>query len=1682
MQANNEERVALLLESVVEFARSRLPAPTFAVIEPFLRHYYDLVDADDIGQRNVADLYGAAMAHWQTAQKFVSGSERLRVYNPNLEQHGWHSDHTVVEIVNDDMPFLVDSVTMEINREGLALHAGLHPVFLVLRRPDGAVARIGVGGAKPSETGATPVNAATAAGAARAAARATAASAATANISNAGNAATAAAVENAVGTTGVDSDMRGAHFESFIHFEVDRCSGAARLEELRAGLARVLGDVRAAVEDWPAMLDVARRTIGEMRARDTTPEGVEARAFLEWMVADHFTFLGQRDYELVSHEGRLALRGMAGTGAGVLRESLRAPGSSDVTPLPPAADTIVASAYPIFVTKANSRATVHRPGYLDYVGVKLVGADGRIVGERRFLGLYTSTVYMTSSADIPIVRRKVANILKRAGFLPKGHLNKSLVTVLETYPRDELFQAEEDELFDIALGVLRLQEHQRTRLFVRRDRFDRFVSCLVYVPRDKYNTELRRRIINVLLQAYRGISVEFTPLLSESALARIHITVRTDPGALPEVDTRELEARIVLAARRWQDDVADALVDGFGEEHGNRLLRRYADSFPAGYREDYPPRTAVRDIELIEQAASGDGLAMSLYRPIEAAPRAFRFKVYRTGDPIALSHSLPMLEHLGVRVDEERPYRIEPSGGAPAWVHDFGLELADDAEFDIDRVKALFEDAFARAWDGDIENDDFNKLVLRAQLAARDVTILRAYAKYLRQVGSTFSDAYIERAVTGNPAIAAMLVGLFAERFDPAAGTDGADASRAARVRALHENIERALDSVPNLDEDRILRQFLGVIDATLRTNYFRRGPHGAPRPYLSFKLDPSKVPGLPEPRPMFEIWVYSPRVEGVHLRGGRVARGGLRWSDRREDFRTEVLGLVKAQMVKNVVIVPVGSKGGFVVKNPPSASDRDAWMKEGVACYQTFLRGLLDVTDNRVAGRIVPPPEVVRHDADDPYLVVAADKGTATFSDYANAIASEYGFWLDDAFASGGSVGYDHKKMAITARGAWESVKRHFRELGVDTQANDFTVVGIGDMSGDVFGNGMLLSPHIRLIAAFDHRHVFIDPSPDVAASFAERQRLFALPRSSWADYDSAKISRGGGVFPRTAKTITLSREARAALGIDAAALAPSELVRAMLVAPVDLLYNGGIGTYVKATRETHGQVGDRANDAVRVNAAELRCKVVAEGGNLGLTQLGRIEFAQRGGRVNTDAIDNSAGVDCSDHEVNIKILLGLVVADGEMTMKQRNALLAEMTDEVARLVLRDNYGQTQALSIARRDTAALLEPETRLMRWLERAGRLNRTIEFLPSDDEIAERKAAKTGLSSPERAVLLAYGKMWLFDELLESDVPEDPLAAGMLPDYFPQPLQRRYREPMQRHPLKREILATHLTNALVNRVGCAFVHRLTEETGARPSEIVRACIVARDVFGLDARWLALDALDNRVADDVQAAMFVDVGRLLERASLWFLRHARAGAGLAQPSTDAAALIARCRDAAARLAPQLAALLPQSDVDALSARQRELVEAGVDAELALQVASGEISVAVLDIAEVAANCARSLELVAGVYFALDTLLNFGWIAARASALPADTHWDMLARAAALEDLARLRRALTTSVLQLPQPPAAEWEQPAALVHAWRATRAEPLERHARLLAEQRAAAGASLSMLAVLMRQLAVLERAG
>jgi glutamate dehydrogenase len=1590
---------AEIIEKVVALVPERAPKGNIALAAAFIGQYYSQVDPEDLAERNISDLCGAALAHLNFMGKFKSGAPKLRVYNPRSQTDGWESTHTVVEIVNDDMPFLVDSVTMEVNRQGLTLHLIIHPVMKTKRDEKGGLSEV----------------------------------------------------------LSRESGESGA-FEAIMHVEVDRQTDPKKLAELEAGILGILGDVRKAVEDYPKMKANMNRIVAEIR--EPYPEGLipetveEDKALLAWLTAGHFIFLGYRDYDLVKEGDEDTLRIVPGSGLGILRETGQTRVSKSFATVTPEVRKLARAPELLVLTKANSRATVHRPGYLDYVGIKRFDPKGQVLGEQRFLGLLTSTAYNSHPADIPLLRRKVKNVVTRAGFDPKGHMGKELVTILEQHPRDELFQISEDELFEEAMGILHLGERQRIRLFVRSDVYGRFLSCLVYVPRENYNSELRERIQQILMEAFNGIGLEFTVHLSDSALARVLIIVRTKPGSVPEFDVHEIEKQIVKAARRWQDDLHDALIARFSEERGNQLYHRFGNAFPAGYREGRLISEAVTDAAIMDALGAEKKLAMNLYAGDQTSAAPLRLKVFHSGEPIPLSSSLPMLEHMGVKVLEQLEYKVDPEGMAPVYVHDFGMSPAGDIKLDVNQVKSGFEEAFARAWRCEIENDDFNRLVLRANLGWREVTILRAYSKYLRQTGFTFSQAYMEQALSANAAIAKKLAELFVARFDPAN-----TAEAGVKISALTVEIEKALDSVQNLDEDRMLRRFLALIQATLRTNYFQKDAGGATKPYISFKFNPAFVPGLPEPKPMFEIYVYSTRVEGVHLRGGKVARGGLRWSDRMEDFRTEVLGLMKAQMVKNIVIVPVGSKGGFVVKQPPAG--REAFMKEGVACYQTFLRGLLDLTDNLVAGKVVPPKDVVRYDADDPYLVVAADKGTATFSDIANGVAKEYGFWLDDAFASGGSIGYDHKKMGITARGAWESVKRHFRELGVNTQTTDFTVVGIGDMSGDVFGNGMLLSRHIKLLGAFDHRHVFLDPDPDPEVSFKERERLFNLPRSSWGDYDSKLISKGGGIYPRSAKSVTLTPEVKKAVGVDANSLTPTDLIRALLRAPVDLLYNGGIGTYVKATHQTHVEVGDRANDAIRVNGKELRCKVVAEGGNLGLTQLGRIEYALSGGKINTDAIDNSAGVDCSDHEVNIKILLNSVVAEGRLSEEQRNQLLAGMTDEVGALVLRDNYFQTQSLSVRK---SMPLDTQTRFVKYLEKAGRLNREIEFLPSDEELVSRKAAKTGLTSPERAVLLAYSKITLYEELLASNVADDPYISTALLRYFPAPLRERYREQMERHPLRREIIATHVTNEMINRAGSTFVHRMQEETGASPPDVVRAYLLTREVFDFVSFWQALEALDNKVPHAVQSDMLIESERLMVHATLWFLRYPNL-------KDDIAKTVEHFVSGVKAVAAGLDEFLSSDESAGLTQAVGRLTQSEVPNDLAMRLASFRPLYSALDIVEIAIETKRSVEEVAGVYFGVGGRLDLSWLRKQIGGLPADSHWQTLAKAALSDDVSCLQRELTGLILKL----SPEVNVPDALIKKWETENESALGRRRQMLAELQSAGNLDLSMLSVALREL-------
>jgi glutamate dehydrogenase len=1620
MSDRAEARKAEIIDHLVEELKARLQPGDAVLAEHFVRRYYRDVAPGDLEERDFLDLYGTALANLRFMQTREPGRAKVRAYNPILEQHGWQSTHTIVEVVNDDMPFLVDSVGMELTRHGLGIHLIIHPVLKVRRDAGGRLTKIMAGTEAAEDTIA----------------------------------------------------------ESIMHFEIDRQSDQALLATLERDLARILIDVRRTVEDWLPMRNKVEEVLADLApasAHVPADELAEVVAFIRWLADDHFTFMGYSRYALEQDASGLQLRRLKGSGLGILKGYDEGALSRSFAALPPEVRAQAADPRsPLVVTKANAKSTVHRATYLDFIGVKRYDADGRVVGEHRFLGLFTSVAYNLSPRHIPLLRTKVETIVDRSGVPRSGHAGKALFNILETLPRDELFQTPVDELLRTATDILYLQDRQQLRLFLRKDPFARFVSCLVYVPRERYNTAVRERMQTILEQALGSHETEFQAHISEGVLARILFVIRTPHGIPEDLNTDDLERKLREAVHSWSDRLKEALIESEGEEKGNRLYRVYGRAFPTGYQETVPARAAVRDILRIDELAQDDApLAMSLYRRLEDSDDIIRFKLIRPDKPVLLSDALPILENMGLRVLYEEPHLVRSANERTFSMHDFGIRPVGIGPVDVDAVREHFQDLFARVWTDRMENDGFNRLVLAAGLSPREITVLRTYCKYLLQIGTPFSQAYIEQTLAANASIARDLAALFWTRFDPSLG-----AERVARAAELEARINEGLQQVAILDEDRILRRYLGMIQATLRTNAFQPDrDSGAAKDYVSIKLDPKAVPGMPLPRPAFEIFVYAPWMEGLHLRGGKVARGGLRWSDRREDFRTEILGLMKAQMVKNAVIVPVGAKGGFVVKRPPPAGDRGAFQEEGIRCYRTLLSGMLDITDNRVQDQIVPPAAVVRYDPDDPYLVVAADKGTATFSDIANAVSRSYGFWLDDAFASGGSAGYDHKGMGITAKGAWESVRRHFRELGLDPEQDGYTVIGIGDMSGDVFGNGMLLSATMKLVAAFDHRHIFLDPDPDPRASFEERRRLFALPRSSWDDYDRRLISRGGGVFARSLKAIPLSPEVRARLDVTAELMPPAELLNAILKAPVDLFWNGGIGTYVKAAAESHADAQDRANDPIRVDGEELRCKVVAEGGNLGFTQRGRIAYALNGGRINTDFIDNSAGVDCSDHEVNIKILLGAVVAAGDMTMKQRDELLARMTDEVGALVLRDNVLQNLALSVGQAVAPEFLDAQQGLMRKLEAQGRLDRAIELLPTDAMLAERRKVGRGLTRPEAAVLLAYAKMTLYDDLLASDLPDRPYFVRDLTKYFPRPLRRQFQEAIEQHRLRREIVATLVANSLVNRGLDVFVSELEDETGADLDDITLAYVIARDAFALIPLWSEIETLGREVAAGDQIRMLLEARRTLFAGTRWFLAHGTRPLGIR-------ASVARWRPGIAAMQQSLEAVLCEPHLSAFHAAVQQWAAAGASEGLARNLAALPYMLPACDIVALFPAGEEALPEdrllgAARVYAALDGELELGGLRRGLHAMPIRSRWDRMAVSTLDDELSLVLRRLTAAALKAGVvAPTAETARPA--VGTWLQGNLRGLDRYRGLARELEAAGASDLAMLTVTVRALGDLSR--
>lgn len=1572
----------------------------------FAEQFFGIISLDELTQRRLSDLAGCTLSAWRLLERFDHAQPQVRVYNPDYERHGWQSTHTAVEVLHHDLPFLVDSVRTELNRRGYSIHTLQTTVLSVRRGSKGELLEI-----LPK------------------------------------------------GTTG-----EGVLHESLMYLEIDRCANAAELNVLSKELEQVLGEVRVAVSDFEPMKAKVQEILTKL---DNSAFAVDAdekneiKSFLEWLVGNHFTFLGYEEFTVVDQADGGHIEYDQNSFLG-LTKMLRTGLTNEDRHIEDYAVNYLREPTLLSFAKAAHPSRVHRPAYPDYVSIREIDADGKVIKEHRFMGLYTSSVYGESVRVIPFIRRKVEEIERRSGFQAKAHLGKELAQVLEVLPRDDLFQTPVDELFSTVMSIVQIQERNKIRVFLRKDPYGRFCYCLAYVPRDIYSTEVRQKIQQVLMERLKASDCEFWTFFSESVLARVQLILRVDPKNRIDIDPLQLENEVIQACRSWQDDYAALTVETFGEANGTNVLADFPKGFPAGYRERFAAHSAVVDMQHLLNLSEKKPLAMSFYQPLASGPRELHCKLYHADTPLALSDVLPILENLGLRVLGEFPYRLRHTNGREFWIHDFAFTAAEGLDLDIQQLNDTLQDAFVHIVRGDAENDAFNRLVLTAGLPWRDVALLRAYARYLKQIRLGFDLGYIASTLNNHTDIARELTRLFKTRFYLARKLGSEDLDD--KQQRLEQAILTALDDVQVLNEDRILRRYLDLIKATLRTNFYQTDANGQNKSYFSFKFNPHLIPELPKPVPKFEIFVYSPRVEGVHLRFGNVARGGLRWSDREEDFRTEVLGLVKAQQVKNSVIVPVGAKGGFLPRRLPLGGSRDEIAAEGIACYRIFISGLLDITDNLKDGKLVPPANVVRHDDDDPYLVVAADKGTATFSDIANGIAIDYGFWLGDAFASGGSAGYDHKKMGITAKGAWVGVQRHFRERGINVQEDSITVVGVGDMAGDVFGNGLLMSDKLQLVAAFNHMHIFIDPNPDPATSFAERQRMFDLPRSAWSDYDTSIMSEGGGIFSRSAKSIAISPQMKERFDIQADKLTPTELLNALLKAPVDLLWNGGIGTYVKASTESHADVGDKANDALRVNGNELRCKVVGEGGNLGMTQLGRVEFGLNGGGSNTDFIDNAGGVDCSDHEVNIKILLNEVVQAGDMTDKQRNQLLASMTDEVGGLVLGNNYKQTQALSLAARRAYARIAEYKRLMSDLEGRGKLDRAIEFLPTEEQLAERVAEGHGLTRPELSVLISYSKIDLKEQLLGSLVPDDDYLTRDMETAFPPTLVSKFSEAMRRHRLKREIVSTQIANDLVNHMGITFVQRLKESTGMTPANVAGAYVIVRDIFHLPHWFRQIEALDYQVSADVQLELMDELMRLGRRATRWFLRARR-------NEQNAARDVAHFGPHLKELGLKLDELLSGEIRENWQARYQAYVAAGVPELLARMVAGTTHLYTLLPIIEAADVTGQDPAEVAKAYFAVGSALDITWYISQISALPVENNWQALAREAFRDDVDWQQRAITIAVLQAGggdsdvETRLALWmKQNDAMIERWRA-----------MLVEIRAASGTDYAMYAVANREL-------
>lgn len=1605
--------VTTFIQDLRLFASEKIPVGELQGFIKFTEYYFSRFPLDELAGRYLGDVFGSVYQWWRYIQHFDGTQAKISLINPKLDVDGWVCPHTVLVVHQTDMPFLVDSIRIELNRRNIAIHAIKSTVLSVTRDSK----------------------------------------------------------HQLIDVVDAPSVEQRSSKEAFVYLEINLLTLKDELDDIVKSLLSVLAELSVVVRDFQPMLQAvaaAEENLNHAQKTVTVANVSESQHFLAWLRDNHFTFLGYSEYEFGEQDGKKFLREKVDKRLGIFAFKGGAANYSEANDLNSGMARFHLVPQVLTFSKSSVRSGIHRLAYSDYVVVKQFNDQGDVVGEMRFLGLYTSSVYTMMPSKIPLVCHKVSKVFERTGLSTHSHDGKALQQILDTFPRDELFLSNSSELYEMVTAIARINERYMVRLFMRPDPFGKFVSCLVYIPRDVFTTQMRLRIQALIGQAINSTESDFNTYFSESILARVHLVFKVDKRFPLDYDQEKLERQIREISRSWEDHLQVSLIESHGEEKAMSLLHEFRNAFSSSYKEYFESRTAVHDIASIAELATSDDIAMSFYQPVGAEPNIVRFKVFRKTKTIELSDIIPLLENLGLRVLSENPYAIHKKSDEVIWLHDFKLSYSLPGVIDVLRVKEIFQQAFSAIWHKRTVNDAFNKLVLSAELTWREVFVLRAYASYMHQTLFTFTEHYIANALVNQREIARLLINLFITKFDPI--LSASEEKRAGDIGKYRDAILVSLNNVSNLNEDRILRRFLALIDGTLRTNYFQLQADGNPKDYLSIKLSTRSIADIPEPRPLYEIFVYSLRVEGVHLRGGKVARGGLRWSDRLQDYRTEVLGLVKAQQVKNAVIVPNGAKGGFVCKQSPQAGGREAIQQEGIACYKIFVRGLLDLTDNLVDGKLVPPVNVVRYDEDDPYLVVAADKGTATFSDIANSISAEYNHWLGDAFASGGSQGYDHKGMGITARGAWISVMRHFREKNINIQEEDFTVVGIGDMAGDVFGNGMLLSQHICLVAAFNHMHIFIDPTPDAEKSFVERQRLFTTPKTTWADYDKSLISKGGGIFNRDAKTIAISPEMKKIFGIYEDNLTPTELMTGLLKAPVDLIWNGGIGTYVTSSSESHADVGDKANDSLRVNGSELRAKVFGEGGNLGMTQRGRIEYALNGGACNTDFIDNAGGVDCSDHEVNVKILLNEVVSSGDLTPKQRNQLLASMTQNIGDLVLKNNYRQTQAISIAEVESLARGAEYRRFMSTLESQKRLNRKLEFLPADDILLERQSHSLGLTRPELSILISYAKAVLKEDLAADNIADNAYIAKSVEGAFPEKIAAEFSGPLYNHRLKREIVATQIANDMVNNMGISFAQRLIESTGASVGDVAKAYIAARDVYQMEKFILDLEALDHKLPAKIQYELMINMMRRVRRATRWFLRNRRS-------NIDPAVEVEFFGSAVANISAQLPGLLLGGQLEELQGQYQRLQESGVPQDLIVRASSASYLFSGFSVAEAARRSGRDIAPVTQLYFLLSDMLSLPWFANQIANLKVETFWQAMARESYMDDLESQLRSLTISLIGCTN----ETTNIAELLASWGNRQSTLIHRWKLMVNELQAASGTDFAVFSVALRELLDLAQA-